>query len=116
MTVAKVMEALGLKLLTKDVCLEGEVTGGCVCDLLSVVMAEGEAGMAWITVQTHMNVIAVASLLDFACVIVPEGLPVEAPILSKADEEGIVVLSSGKTAFELVTILAAHGVGPVSCA
>lgn len=28
MTVAKVMEALGLKLLTKDVCLEGEVTGG----------------------------------------------------------------------------------------
>ena len=63
-----------------------------------------------------MNVIAVASLLDFACVIVPEGLPVEAPILSKADEEGIVVLSSGKTAFELVTILAAHGVGPVSCA
>ena len=57
MTVAKVMEALGLKLLTKDVCLEGEVTGGCVCDLLSVVMAEGEAGMAWITVQTHLNVI-----------------------------------------------------------
>ena len=41
MTVAKVMEALGLKLLTKDVRLEGEVTGGCVCDLLSVVMAEG---------------------------------------------------------------------------
>ena len=45
MTVAKVMEALGLKLLTKDVCLEGEVTGGCVCDLLSVVMAEGKR--AW---------------------------------------------------------------------
>ena len=53
MTVAKVMEALGLKLLTKDVCLEGEVTGGCVCDLLSVVMAEGEAGIPAIPRSTR---------------------------------------------------------------
>ena len=109
MTVAKVMEALGLKLLTKDVCLEGEVTGGCVCDLLSVVMAEGEAGMAWITVQTHMNVIAVASLMEMAAVIIPEGIQMEEPSLEKAREEGVAVLQSDKTAFALCALLAQHG-------
>ncbi|HIR68054.1 MAG: AraC family transcriptional regulator [Oscillospiraceae bacterium] len=101
MTVAKVMEALGLKLLTKDVCLEGEVTGGCVCDLLSVVMAEGEAGMAWITVQTHLNVIAVASLHEFSCVIVSGDAAVEAETLEKAQAEGIPVLVSPETNYSL---------------
>ena len=115
MKISEVETVCGAKRLTAGDS-DREITAGYTCDLLSHVMGRGQAGMAWITVQTHMNVIAVASLLDFACVVVPEGLPVEAPILSKADEEGIVVLSSGKTAFELVTILAAHGVGPVSCA
>ena len=101
MTVAKVMEALGLKLLTKDVCLEGEVTGGCVCGLLSVVMAEGEAGMAWITVQTHLNVIAVASLHEFSCVIVSGDAAVEAETLEKAQAEGIPVLVSPETNYSL---------------
>ena len=101
MTVAKVMEALGLKLLTKDVCLEGEVTGGRVCDLLSVVMAEGEAGMAWITVQTHLNVIAVASLHEFSCVIVSGDAAVEAETLEKAQAEGIPVLVSPETNYSL---------------
>ena len=111
MTVAKVMEALGLKLLTKDVCLEGEVTGGCVCDLLSVVMAEGEAGMAWITVQTHLNVIAVAMLMDMACVIIPEGIVLEEATLQKAEEEGVPVFASDKTAYELCGQMFALGVG-----
>ena len=115
------MKLLDFERLSGAVCLTGahedrEIVCGYTCDLLSHVMGRGQPDMAWITVQAHMNVIAVAALLDFACVIVPESLPVEAPILSKADEEGIVVLSSNKTAFELVTILAAHGVGPVSCA
>ena len=45
---------------------EREITSGCACDLLSWVMAHGCGDMAWVTVQTHMNVIAVAALLDFA--------------------------------------------------
>ena len=37
-----------------------EITDGYICDLLSWVMARGTEGMAWITVQTHLNVLAVA--------------------------------------------------------
>ena len=75
-------------------------------------MGRGQADMAWITVQAHMNVIAVAALLDFACVIIPESLPVEAPIIAKAKDEDIILLSSDRTAFELVMLLAENGVAP----
>ena len=87
-----------------------EIACGYTCDLLSHVMGRGQADMAWITVQAHMNVIAVAALLDFACVIIPEKLPVEAPIVEKAKEEGIVIFSSDKTAYELVALLHENGV------
>ena len=87
-----------------------EIACGYTCDLLSHVMGKGQADMAWITVQAHMNVIAVAALLDFACVIIPENLPVEAPIIKKAQDEDIIILSSSMTAYELVTLLAGNGV------
>ena len=89
-----------------------EVRYGYTCDLLSHVMSHGVAGMAWVTVQTHMNVVAVASLLEFACVLIPESLPVEAPILDKAATEGIVMLSSALTAYEIIKYLADNGVEP----
>jgi len=96
-------------------CLTGEyedreILSGYTCDLLSHVMGKGQADMAWITVQTHMNFIAVASLLEFACVIIPENLPVEEMILKKAQAEDIIILSSEKTAYELAVLLAANGV------
>ena len=98
-------------------CLTGgyddrEIACGYTCDLLSHVMGRGQADMAWITVQAHMNVIAVAALLDFACVIIPESLPVEAPIIAKAKDEDIILLSSDRTAYELVMLLAENGVAP----
>lgn len=87
-----------------------EITCGYTCDLLSHVMGKGQADMAWITVQAHMNVIAVAALLDFACVIIPEGLSVDATIINKAAQEDIIMISSDKTSYELVTLLANSGV------
>ena len=87
-----------------------EIICGYTCDLLSHVMGKGQADMAWITVQAHMNVIAVASLLDFACVIIPENLPVDPSIVSKAAQEDIILISSDRTSYELVALLAGCGV------
>ena len=87
-----------------------EILCGYTCDLLSHVMGKGQADMAWITVQTHMNVIAVAALLDFACVIIPEGLPVEETIVSKAAQEDVIIVACEQTAYELVKLLSDHGV------
>lgn len=88
---------------------ETQVTCGYTCDLLSWVMAHGKAGMAWITVQTHMNVIAVASLMEMAAVILPEGIEMEQASLEKAREEGIAVLHSGKTAYEICAMMSEAG-------
>ena len=111
MKISEFERLAGVKCLTGEY-EDREIKSGYTCDLLSHVMGKGQADMAWITVQTHMNVIAVASLLDFACVIIPENLPVEAPIIEKAKDEDIIILSSDKTAYELVTILAESGVAP----
>lgn len=109
MNISEFIERAGAQALT-PIDPGRQITGGYACDLLSHVMGRGVAGMAWITVQTHMNVIAVASLLEFACVIVPEGLSVEQPIIDKAADEGVALISSGKTAFELCALLHDAGV------
>ena len=86
------------------------VACGYTCDLLSCVMAKGRADMAWITVQTHMNVIAVATLLDMAVVVIPEGIAVPPDSIAKAEEEGIAIISSQKTAYEICALMAESGV------
>lgn len=76
-----------------------EITGIKCCDLLSWVMANGGEGDAWITVQTHLNVVAVAALLDMACVIVPEGIEMEEATLEKARNQSVTVLAADTDAF-----------------
>ena len=89
---------------------ENEVSCGYACDLLSWVMANGRQGCAWVTIQTHMNVIALASLHDMACVIFPESVsPDEAPA-KKAAEEGIALIKSPLTAYEICGRMARLGI------
>ena len=97
-TCKEMMEDLGLKLLDEGVSLDGEARFGFCCDLLSWVMTRACEGTAWITVMTHMNVIAVAALLDLSCVIIPESIEVDQGVLDKALEEGIPVFSATRPA------------------
>ena len=87
-----------------------EVSCGYTCDLLSWVMAHGCEGMAWVTVQTHMNVVAVAALAEMACVILPENIDMPREILSKAEEEGLCVLKSPLSAYAICGRMAAQGI------
>ena len=109
MKVQELITLTGARDMTPDAPKDTEVTCGYTCDLLSWVMAHGKAGMAWITVQTHMNVIAVASLMEMAAVIIPEDIEMEEATLTKAREEDITVLQSEKTAFELCALMAEAG-------
>ena len=105
MHVSDFVTLTGGKVLTGEY-EDREIVCGYTCDLLSHVMGKGQADMAWITVQAHMNVIAVAALLDFACVIIPEGLPVDETIVA----EDIIIVSCQQTSYELVKLLADAGV------
>ena len=109
MNIRELIELTGATNMTPETDPEQEVTCGYTCDLLSWVMAHGAAGMAWVTVQTHMNVIAVASLMEMAAVIIPEDIEMEGPSLEKAKDEEINVLQTPLTAYEICARLAAAG-------
>ena len=112
MLLKEMARELDLKLITPGVSIENiEVSVGYSCDLLSWVLAHGEAGMAWVTVMTHLNVVAVAMLMEMACVIVPEGITVEEASIEKAQEEEIPIFSSSMTAYELCGKMYALGIG-----
>ncbi len=110
MKVSDLMTLIDAKNLTAEVSADRDVACGYVCDLLSWVMAHGEEGMAWVTVQTHLNVVAVAALSEMACVVLPEGIVMEQESIDKANAEGMCVLSSPLTAFEICGRMAGQGV------
>ena len=107
MIVREVVEQLGWDVLAGADHLGAEVTGGYAADLLSCVMAGAEAGELWITLQTHANIVAVASLLGISAIVVAEGAPVPETTLSKADDQGIAIVSSKKPVYETVAQLIA---------
>ena len=110
MLVTELMALVEAKNLTSAVSTERDVTCGYVCDLLSWVMSHGDSGMAWVTVQTHMNVVAVAVLSEMACIILPENIDMEEESLKKAVDEEMVVLSSPLSAYEICGRMAAKGI------
>ena len=110
MLVSELIPLIEAKNLTPTLYEDRAVTCGYVCDLLSWVMSHGDTGMAWVTVQTHMNVIAVAVLSEMACVILPEGIDMEEESLAKAVAENMVVLQSPLTAFDICGRMAAKGI------
>ena len=105
MKVSELKALINAEVLAEGQGSDPDVTTGYACDLLSWVMAHGEPGMAWVTVQTHMNVIAVAVLSEMACVILPEDIEMEEESLNKAKAEGMTVLKSPMTAYEICGIL-----------
>ena len=110
MNVCELCGLLEGKLLTNEENAGREVACGYACDLLSWVMAHGREDMAWVTVQTHMNVVAVAVLAEMACVIMPEDIDMEQASLEKAQAEGLCVLKSPLSAYAICGRMAAAGV------
>ena len=64
-------------------------------------MGNVDEGQVWITLQTHRNVMAVASLKEVAAVIIVKNLEADENTISQSNDEGIPLLSSNLEAFEL---------------
>jgi hypothetical protein len=90
--------------------LEREVTGGYVSDLLSDVLAHGDEGNLWITLQIHQNIVAVASMKNLAGIILVNGREPELEAIEKAETENVVIMVSEMPAFELVGRLYSLGI------
>ena len=104
MTTTQLAEKLNLKKLTKG--SEKGISSCYISDLLSQVMGSCGAGDVWITVQTSINTIAVAQMIDASCVIIAEGLPMAENVIKKANDEDVTVFSSEETAYRLACKIA----------
>lgn len=110
MRVEDLKELIGAKNLVEGASLNAEITCGYSCDLLSWVLAHGKQGMGWCTVQSHVNVVAVAVLMEMACVIMVENVEPEPASLQKAIDEGMPILSTPKTAYEVCGLMNQAGI------
>ncbi|MDN5326279.1 MAG: hypothetical protein PWP41_975 [Moorella sp. (in: firmicutes)] len=100
MTIRDIAARLNLQVLAGEKALEREVSGGYCTDLISDFMANGKPGCLWLTIQTHMNVVAAALLTEAAGVVLTGGRQVSPEVCQKAEVEGLPLLSFPCTTFE----------------
>jgi serine kinase of HPr protein (carbohydrate metabolism regulator) len=101
MTVLQLVEKLKLQVYSGSKGLDKNITGGYVSDLLSDVMGNAREGQVWITLQTHKNVMAIASLKDLSALILVKGLKPDSDTLAQSEEEGIPILGTLDQSFEM---------------
>lgn len=101
MIVKEIVEALKLFVFSGVEGNTNEVTGGYTSDLLSDVMGNADAGKIWITLQTHKNSVAVASLKDLSAIILVNGFKPEEDAALQSNEEKIPILGTSESAFEI---------------
>ena len=110
MTVAELVEKLGLQVRTGQAKLGRAVTGGYASDLLSDVMGHAREGNLWITLQAHQNIVAVAGLKELAAIVLVHGREPQEDAVARAEAEGVPILISALPAYELIGRLHAAGV------
>jgi predicted transcriptional regulator len=110
MTVQEIVAGLDLEVVAGGTGLGREVKGGYACDLMSLVLVRSREGDAWVTMNAHPNVVAIANLRDLACVIIAERPRPDEMTLIGADEKGIPVLVSDEPTFTVCRKLGEMGV------
>jgi len=86
------------------------VMGGYASDLLSCAMKGAKKDYVWVTLQSHLNVVAVASLLNLVGVIITEGHRPDPETVARAEKEGVLLMTTPKTTFTVVGELTSLGV------
>jgi len=101
MKLTEIVERLSLEVFTLTAEAEMEVTGGYCGDLLSHVLASASPGNLWITIQNHVNVVAVAQVVGLSAVVMTDGRRPDKASLERAQATGISLLGSSESSFEI---------------
>ena len=102
MTVKEFSDKLNLTYLCNEANANSREINGCYCgDLLSWVMSRAEENNVWLTVMGNINSIGVAVLTDVACIVLTENAPLDDNAKQKADENGVIVLTTNKNSYEV---------------
>ena len=101
MTLREMAAALELTIVSDTAALDEPLAGGYVSDLLSHVMGQAKAGQVWVTMQGHQNIVAVASLVGLAAVIVAGGIEPEEQTVTKAAEQEVILCKTALSTYEV---------------
>jgi hypothetical protein len=112
MNLETIADELGLEHLTPALAapVTAELTAGYASDLLSDVLANAPEGGVLVTLQVHLNVVAVASHAELAAVIFSSGRVPDADVIAKAVAEDLHLFTTDADTFEVVGRLWALGV------
>lgn len=110
MRLGAIVDEFGLEVKSAADSLEREFVGAYVSDLLSDVIANARAGDLWITLQLHQNIVAVASMKELAGIVIINGRQPEQDTIERGKDEGIPIMVSALSAFELAGRLYQSGV------
>lgn len=102
MNLKEIAAALSLENLTPglDLTDDAPVTRAHSSDLLSDVLAHAPAGGVLLTIQVHMNVVAVAVHAGLRAVIFASSMKPADDVRARAAEEGIALFSTPQTTFD----------------
>ena len=89
---------------------EVDVSGGHASDLLSDVLANAPQGGVLVTIQVHLNVIAVCVHAGLVAVVYSSGLRPDAAVVEKASEQDLALYTTEMSTFDLVGRLYELGV------
>ena len=111
MKLNEIARRLELENMTPELKLEEsvDVAAGHASDLLSDVIANAPEGGVLVTIQVHLNVIAVSVHAGVAAVIFASGRVPEESVRTRAVEEGIQLYTSKQSTFDVVGRLYALG-------
>ncbi len=110
MKVRDLIEKSEFEVLANETALDKEISGAIVGDLLSYIMGTGREGNIWISVQGHLNVVAVALLKEFSCLILIGDVHLEPEVIEKANEENFAILRSKLSAYDICGVLKSLGI------
>ena len=110
MNVAEAAKKIDGTLVAAGTLAEREISGGYASDLLSDVMGNSHEGDVWVTLQKHVNIVAVAQLNGLAAIILVNGRKPEPDTVARAEEMGIPIISTPMQAFDVIGILYSLGV------
>jgi hypothetical protein len=102
MKLHEIVKELGLDVKSGEAKLGSDVRRGYVSDLMSDVIANTKKGDLWITLQVHINIVAVASMKELSGIILINNRQPEEATLEKAKSENIPIIVSELPAFEVV--------------
>ena len=102
-TLQTILDNIELKVLTNPLDFSKiEIKSGYASDLLSCVMTGAQADGIWVTLIANINIVAVASLLELPAIIITENAQPDAATIARANQEGIVLLSTPVGSYQIV--------------